>query len=277
MNPLDLERFSSIVNERKQAFAAAVPFPHLVIDDFLHPRVAAQVVEEFALPSLDWGHYYHVNERKLAVEDLAQMGPATRSVIAGLQSEPFLVALRRLTGIDGLFADPHLDGGGVQRMPRGGFLNVHSDFLSHTTETTWSRQINLLLYFNPRWEESHRGWLELWDPSVQHCVQRIAPLFNRCVIFRTSDSSFHGIPAGVSGPEHEGRQSIALYYFRDEGRACSLHPTHYVPLPDDPATKRLLMGIDRRMLYVYSLLKRYTPLGNRFATKVIRRLVAGRP
>jgi hypothetical protein len=273
---LDLERFSSLANAHMQEFAEAAPFPHLVIEDFLHPDVAAQVAEEFALPSLEWGHYYHVNEKKLAVEDLTQMGPMTRGIIADLQSEPFLVALRRLTGIDGLLADPHLDGGGVQRMPRGGFLNVHCDFLAHTTETSWSRQLNLLLYLNPGWEESHRGWLELWDASAQHCVRRIAPRFNRCVIFRTSNISFHGIPAGVSCPEHDSRKSIALYYFRDEGHVCALRPTHYVSLPGDPTMKRLLIGIDRRLLYLYSLLKRYTPLGNRFATKIIRRVAGNR-
>lgn len=274
MQAIDFERFHAIAAERRNEFRAAAPFPHIVLEDFLIPDIAARVVEEFTLPSLDWGHYYHVNEKKQAVEDTLQMGPATRAVIAALQSEAFLIGLRRLTGIDTLIADPHLDGGGVQQMPRGGFLNVHCDFLAHTTQTTWSRQINLLLYFNPAWEASYKGWLELWDRDVAHCVQRIAPLFNRCVIFHTSDVSFHGIPAGVSCPEGMSRKSIALYYFRDEGRTCALRPTNYVPLPGDPPAKRLLIDIDRRVLYAYSLLKRYTPLGNKLATKIIKRLVA---
>lgn len=275
MHAIDFDRFHAIAAARCQDFSRAEPFAHVVLDDFLIPDVAARVVEEFALPSLDWGHYYHVNEKKLAVEDMAQMGPVTRAVIAALQSEAFLIGLRRLTRIETLIADPHLDGGGVQQMPRGGFLNVHCDFLAHTTETTWSRQINLLLYLNPTWEDAYQGWLELWDRKVERCVQRIAPLFNRCVIFHTSDTSFHGIPAGVHCPEGESRKSIALYYFRDEGRVCALRPTNYVPIPSDSPTKRLLINIDRRVLYAYSLLKRYTPLGNKLATKIIKRLVAG--
>lgn len=276
MHALDFERFLSRANDHRHAFSNATPFPHVVLDDFLHPQVAAEVVREFALPSLDWGYYYHVNERKLAVEDTTQMGPATRMVISDLQSEAFLVGLRRLTAVETLIADPYLDGGGVQQMKRGGFLNVHCDFLSHMTQTTWSRQTNLLLYLNPAWDESYKGWLELWDASVSTCVQRIAPLFNRCVIFRTSEIAFHGIPAGVSCPEDESRKSIALYYFRDEGQVCPLRSTNYVPLPSDPKAKRALIALDRTLLHVYALLKRYTPLGNRIVTKVLKRL-AGAP
>ena len=56
---------------------------------------------------------------------------------------------------------------------------------------------------------------------------------------------------------------------------CALRPTHYFPLPGDPPMKRLLIGLDQRALYLYSLLKRYTPIGNRFATRIIKRLVGG--
>jgi len=31
---------------------------------------------------------------------------------------------------------------------REGFLNLHVDFLSHTKNRHWSRQVNLLLYLN---------------------------------------------------------------------------------------------------------------------------------
>src|SRR5205823_2914431 len=143
----------------------------------------------------------------------------------------FVRALDRLVGIEGLLADPELDGGGLQQTLPGGFLNVHTDFLAHSKRRTWSRQVNLLLFLNKEWEESHRGWLEFWDPRVTRCVRQIEPIFNRCVVFRTSATSFHGVPAGVACPEGDSRKSIALYYFRDEGKTCPLRPTRYVPLP----------------------------------------------
>ena len=56
-------------------------------------------------------------------------------------------------------------------MPAGGFLNVHTDFLSHTRRHDWSRQINLLLYFNEGWQSSWNGNLELWDADGKRSAQ----------------------------------------------------------------------------------------------------------
>src|SRR4029077_14203620 len=137
----------------------------------------------------------------------------------------------------------------------GGFLNVHSDFLSHTTRQSWSRQLNLLLFLNEGWEPAHKGWLELWNADVTRCVRRIEPVFNRCVIFHTTARSFHGVPAGVAGPP---RRSLALNYFREQGNPCPLRPTRYVPLPSDGRVRRALIRADRLALHAYSWLKRHT-------------------
>src|SRR5439155_16628141 len=114
--------------------------------------------------------------------------------------------------------------------------------------------------------------LEFWDMDGKTAVQLIAPLFNRCVIFRTSERSFHGVPAGVHCPPAMSRKSLALYYFRDEGRPCALRPTHYVPLPHDAPMRRALIRADRWLLWGYSALKRYTPLGDRIVSVLLKRL-----
>ena len=83
---------------------------------------------------------------------------------------------------------PHLvdlDGGGLHETLPGGFLNVHTDFLSHTLERSWRRELNLLLFLNEDWKPDYDGALELWDEAVSQCVRRIEPTFNRCVIFRS--------------------------------------------------------------------------------------------
>ena len=38
MSLVDLERLARIVEEQRTAFAAATPFPHLVIDDLVDPE-----------------------------------------------------------------------------------------------------------------------------------------------------------------------------------------------------------------------------------------------
>ena len=271
MRALDQEKFRTLAASAGARFAAAAPYPHLVIDDFLHRDAVRAMAAEFESVPDRWTHYRHVNEMKRGFSDLARMGPATRAVIAELSTAEFLGALETLTGITGLIADPSLDGGGLHETRPGGFLNVHTDFLSHTKNSHWSRQLNLLLFLNEEWDDSYRGWLELWDAEVTSAVQRIAPVFNRCVVFHTSAVSFHGVPAGVTCPPGMSRKSLALYYYRDEGRPCDLRPTHYVPLPGDSRVRRMLIRLDRWVLHAYSAMKRYLPISDAFASRIFKR------
>jgi len=272
LRSLDIRTLRETVTGARAEFARAQPFPHVVIDDLLRPEVAAALAAEFDVSDDGWTFYHHVNEKKRGLADWSRMGPTSRAVIAELSSPPFIETLEILTGVRDLLADPDLDGGGLHETKPGGYLNVHTDFLSHTIRRTWSRQLNLLLFLNAEWPESYRGWLELWDARVQRCERRIAPIFNRCVVFRTSERSFHGVPAGVACPEDRSRRSLALYYFRDEGRVLSIRSTRYVPLPGDSLGKRALIGADRLAIRVYSLLKRYTPLGDRVVSRILKHL-----
>lgn len=272
MSPLDLGRLAALVEREREAFARATPFPHLVADDLFDPAALRAVCAEFADVGEGWTYWHHVNERKRGLSDRARLGEATRAVLAALESPECIALLERLTGVPGLRADPHLDGGGLHETLPGGYLNVHTDFLSHTLERTWRRELNLLLFLNEGWAPAHGGWLEFWDAAVSRCERRIEPRFNRCVVFRTSAASFHGVPIPVACPEGQSRKSIALYYFHDTGRALRLRPTHYLPRPDDGRLRRVLIHADRMALRAYSFLKRYTPLGDAVVSKLLRRL-----
>jgi Rps23 Pro-64 3,4-dihydroxylase Tpa1-like proline 4-hydroxylase len=271
MPAVDLERLERIAEEQRPAFAAADPFPHVVIDDFLPVEIACAVHAEFERTERGWKHYQHYNERKAALTDVAQMQPATQQVFEALQSERFVGAIERLTGLDDLLSDPDLDGAGLHRSLRGGFLNLHVDFLSHTKNRHWSRQVNLLLYLNPDWQEAWGGELELWDRELTRCVRKVAPVFNRCVIFHTCPGSYHGHPTPLACPEGVSRKSLALYYFRDEGEAQQLESTLYRGRPGDPLYKKALIRADRALLRVYSFLKRYTPIDDELVSRILKR------
>ncbi len=272
MTGLDFERLERLARERKADFAAAEPFPHVVLDEFLPKSVAEDVASEFESTEEGWKHYTHYNERKLALTNVAEMRPKTRALFDELQSQRFVDAIEQLTGIDALLSDPDLDGAGLHLSRRGGFLNLHVDFLSHTKNRSWSRQINLLLYLNRDWKPEWNGALELWDSNMTRCVQKIEPSFNRCVIFHTRPGSYHGHPTPMTCPEDVSRKSIALYYFRDEKKSLHLESTHYRAKPDDPLHRKLLVVADRTFLRAYSVLKRYTPIDDRWVSKILRRL-----
>jgi hypothetical protein len=272
MSVLDLEAVARLVDAERERFANATPFPHVVVDSLLDATALRTMVREFGGTADGWTYWHHVNERKRGLSDRSRMGEATRAVIAALESPEFLRLLEGLTGVRDLLADPHLDGGGLHETLPGGFLNVHTDFLAHTLERTWRRELNLLLFLNEEWEPAHQGWLELWDASVSRCERRIEPRFNRCVVFRTSATSFHGVPARVACPPGQSRKSLALYYFRDAGHALRLRPTRYVPRPDDGLVQRALIHADRMALRAYAVLKRYTPFGDALVSKLLRKL-----
>lgn len=270
MPAVDPDRLAARVRTLAPAFAAAAPYPHVVVDDFLDPAVASRAAAEFAHPDLPWKHYHHVNEKKRVASELDRLGPTCRAVIEALHAPPFLAALASLTGVPGLVGDPELDGAGLHETLAGGFLNVHADHLAHAKRTTWSRRVNLLLFLNADWRNEWAGQLELWDAGAQRCAQRIAPVLNRCVIFSTTPTSFHGVPEGVACPAGTSRKSIAVYYFRDEGQPCRLQPTRYVPRPGDSPTRRLLIRADGALVWAYSALKRYTPLADRAVARLLR-------
>ena len=267
-----MEALGELVEARRAEFASATPFPHVVVDGLVDPAALHAMVAEFGSAPEGWTHWHHVNERKRGLGDRARMGPATRRVIDALETPGVLALFERLSGVAELRADPHLDGGGLHETLPGGFLNVHTDFLAHTRERTWRRELNLLLFLNADWTPAHGGCLELWDASVSRCVQRVEPRFNRGVLFRTSEHSFHGVPTKVTCPEGDSRKSLALYYFRDIGRPLPLRPTYYRPRPEDGQVRRALIHADRLALRVYAAIKRYTPLGDAIVSKILRRL-----
>jgi hypothetical protein len=98
------------------------------------------------------------------------------------------------------------------------------------------RRINLLIYLNKDWKPEYGGNLELWDTGMSHKVAEYAPEFNRCVIFNTTDFSFHGNPVRVSCPPGRSRRSLAFYYYtngRPAGEVSESHGTLFKNRPGE--------------------------------------------
>lgn len=238
----DRERLVALAQELHEGYISGDPFPHVVIDDFLPPDVLDQVLAEFPSPhDVPWWTFDNPKEKKLGTRDDRAMGHTTRQLMAEFNSATMIDFLQSLTGIDGLVPDPHYYGGGLHQIEPGGFLKVHADFNIHPT-TGLIRRLNLLVYLNRDWDPSYNGALELWDSNMKSCAQRIEPLYNRCVIFSTTDHSYHGHPTPLSCPEGMTRKSLALYYYSSgngEGQTQP-HNTIFRERPGEtiPETKR---------------------------------------
>jgi Rps23 Pro-64 3,4-dihydroxylase Tpa1-like proline 4-hydroxylase len=202
-----------LADKYHQEYINAHPFPHVVIDNFLPEYVLEAIVEEFPKPKdIDWQSFQNNAEKKLASKDEQQMGDATRYLLYQLNSSTFITFLEALTGIPGIIPDPHFVGGGLHQIERGGYLKMHVDFNRHT-RLQLDRRLNLLIYLNKNWEEEYGGHLQLWDKDMTQCEKKILPVFNRCVVFSTTDFSYHGHPEPLTCPEDRTRRSLALYYY----------------------------------------------------------------
>ena len=268
---VEIGRLEAQLPNLRASYQAATPFPHIVLDDFLEPAVLDAAVNAFpSRTSADWISYVHVNERKFGNNRPGTWPPVLRSLLDQLQSDRFVAFLAELTGIDGLFADQSLEGGGLHLSESGGFLNIHADFTVHPGERTWRRRVNLLLYLNGDWPDAYGGELELWTADMKRCERRVSPRGNRVVIFNTDADSFHGHPAPLACPPDVARQSLALYYFTAE-RDPLVRSTEYRARPGDGA-KGALIFLDKEVLRAYDWAKRRLGISDRFASSALGRL-----
>ena len=223
----DLDRLDEIARDRATDYQTAAPFPHIVLDDFVDPKLLDDVLAEVSGEvSGGWRTMDDRYQRKSANADMRTMGPKTRALINFMNGQEMLAFLEELTGIEGLVADWQLAGGGLHALRDGGYLNVHADF-NFQRHLKLDRRINLLLYLNKDWREDYGGQLELWDTSMRACQRSVVPLFNRCVIFNTTDTSFHGNPVPVTAPEGRARLSLAFYYYSNGRPAEEVSDTHF--------------------------------------------------
>jgi Rps23 Pro-64 3,4-dihydroxylase Tpa1-like proline 4-hydroxylase len=225
-----------LARQLRQEYTTNAPFPHIVIDDFLPEEIAEKLLAAFPSPEGGrWEEFDAEHEVKLQLSNEERMHPYVRDLLHQFNAAPMIEFLERLTDIDGLVPDPHFMGGGLHQIEPGGFLDIHADFNYHP-RLQLDRRLNLLLYLNKNWREEYNGHLELWDREMTGCVKKIAPLFNRCVIFNTTDFSYHGHPEVLRCPPGTTRKSMALYYYsngRPAGERSSGHSTLFRVRPDE--------------------------------------------
>ena len=207
------------INEYNQA----QPFPHIVLDNFLPPSILNGVIDDFRNHN-DWGwdnsQYSQQHQVKKFFSPWNENGGNTlpintKLILNYLNSPETISMLEKLTGINGLIADPTLLGGGMHKIDSGGKLSIHADSRKHAVTGNY-RRINLLVYLNKNWNSEWGGSLQLWNNDMTTMVQDIQPFFNRVVIFNTGGDTYHGHPHDLNTPEGVSRISLALYYYTKE-------------------------------------------------------------
>lgn len=223
------------------------PFDHIVIDNFLRSEVAAALEAEY--PAWDdqmWWQYANQIEQKKALNHWDRFPPVTYSVMTVFNSPEFIRELEVLTGIRGLRSDPGLNGGGWHGHAGGGKLNVHLDYSLHP-KLGLERRLNLIVYITSEWDPAWGGQLGLWagdSAKPQEIGRTVDCLFNRAVLFDTTQNSWHGLPDAIRCPHGVIRRSLAVYYLTEpraetENRGKALFAPHGNQV-NDPAVLDLI-------------------------------------
>ncbi len=243
IRPLEREKL-------RERFATATPYPFIAIDGFLDEAFATQVATSY--PTFENAErigfeFNFVNEqRKVQVTDVSKFPDPVARLNEALAAPSFLADLSYITGIPELLADAKLRGGGMHLTGAGGRLDVHVDF-NYFEEDRLHRRLNILIYLNQEWDAEWGGEIELWDQTVTNLGQSFKPTFNRCVIFATSDISYHGVRP-VRCPPHVARRSFAAYYYTEAAPAHwkgETHSTIFRARPDEFWRGTLLMPVER--------------------------------
>lgn len=242
-------RSRAVINDLRNSFDTAHPFPHIVIDGLFEPGMLERVALDYGrLSDEDWISYDNANEIKFGTRPNVQLSPDSQVYFDTIHRAKFTQFLTAITGIKGLVTDPMLRGGGLHEIAVGGKFKVHTDFTRHV-DTKLDNRLVFITYLNKGWQDAWGGSLELWTPT--ECVKKVVPVFGRSILFAHSATSLHGHPEPVNTPDGRTRRSAAAYFYtngRPDPTPAERMSTSF--LNAEPAIVSTRKKLIRRVKYV---------------------------
>ncbi len=229
-------------------FRHASPFRFIAIDNFFSPDLANQLAAQF--PIFDEERAKNENGEvggKAVNSNVRSLGEPWKALDDLVASDAFRALISEITGVPDLLYDPDYFGGGTHENRDGQSLDAHVDFNFHPVSRQ-HRRLNLIVYLTEEWDDAWGGSIQLHkDPYLPPSLDEIAvvtPLFNRCIIFETTEHSWHGFPQIVLPEEkrHMSRKSFALYYYTKSRPGAELGPEHSTIYVEQHLPEDLLAG-----------------------------------
>lgn len=178
------------------------PYQIWIIDSFLEPEILNVIDSKW--PSINSGNWHSGYEKikgeknilengMLAISDFSLLNTDLRKILENFHTNDFNHKIKSLLDIkDNLIPDHTFRWSGLRMMKPNSFQLIHSDARKHP-QSLLRKELTCLLYLNENWKKEDEGCLEIWDDQMNKAME-IQPLFNRLVVFRNSNTSFHGVP-----------------------------------------------------------------------------------
>ena len=201
------------VDKLNTQFNNAEPFEHIIIPNFLNEKYAELLHTQFPqdIDSSNWHKYYNPIELKYANDNIEHFPEELKQLFYLLSTKEISEKFSKLSNIQDLEHDPYLHGAGLHVHPRDGRLHVHLDYEKHP-HLNKERRLNLILYLTKDWKPEWNGDTQLWDKDMTKCIVRSHVQFNSAIIFKTNETSWHGVPENITCPEGMLRKTFAYYY-----------------------------------------------------------------
>lgn len=202
------------IEELKEKYSVAIPFEHIIIENFLNEELA-NIVSELYPADLSLYHKYdNPIEVKFAYDKINLLDNRLKSIFYLLSTTVMENIFSEITDIK-LENDPYLNGAGLHLHPRNGRLGIHLDYEIHPISGK-QRRLNVILYLSKEWNEEWNGHSELWNSDITKCVVKSPVKFNSAIIFKTNEISWHGVSKKITCPEGVFRKTLAFYYISDK-------------------------------------------------------------
>ena len=238
MNRLDIaeliiDKITEQAETVKEMYDSSVSnIGYFYIDNFLPVDLATKIHDVF--PSYNdmmlIGGKYNLREYKYVTAQMNDHHPLLEETIFAFQDHRILALIKKICGIDSLYADENLYAGGISLMHQGQFLNPHLDN-SHEKDRKQWRVLNLLYYVTPDWQQANGGNLELWPGGIENKQLTIDSSFNRLIVMATHDGSWHSVSPITAD---KNRTCVSNYYFSDDALKPTdqFHVTSFRGRPD---------------------------------------------
>jgi Rps23 Pro-64 3,4-dihydroxylase Tpa1-like proline 4-hydroxylase len=218
INELDnktiIKKFGDWVNnisELKFKFINGEPFEHVVIDNFLCHEYAEEIFNLFPTNYEEWFNYCNPIEVKYAFDNIENLNEKLKNYFYYLSSNCIINLIKEISSITNLEYDEYLHGAGLHSHGTNGRLNVHLDYEKHPYSGK-ERRLNIIYFTTKDWNPLWNGHNELWNKDISECVKKTEVKFNRAIIFKTNEISWHGLHKKITCPENIFRKSLAYYY-----------------------------------------------------------------
>lgn len=194
-------------------FWDAYPFPHIILDNFIPPKIFRELSVQdtgLVLPTLEHNrselekNKHTSNNTTNALEQYAHDLLTSRDFLQSLRGDYFNDAFP----LQSLRDFPNHTFQYFHKSYRGAKLGRHVD---HCQLDGKVHILNAIYYSHPEWYSSWGGYTTLYD-SRGNEIQRIEPKPNRLLLFFHDSNSFHGC-SEVFCPSDSVRRTIYTDYY----------------------------------------------------------------